>query len=94
MKAEIGKGAAADTIEDFSAVGLDVIDLTALDASTKAKGNQAFHYIGSQHFHHKAGELSFSNHILSGDINGDGKVDFQINVLNIDTLRAGIDIHL
>jgi len=94
VKAEIGKGAAGDTIEDLSAVGLDVIDLTALDASTKAKGNQTFHYIGSQHFHHKAGELNFTNHVLSADTNGDGKADFQINVLNVDTLTKGIDIHL
>jgi serralysin len=55
---------------------------------------QAFHYIASKHFHHKAGELNFSNHVLSGDTNGDGKADFQIHVLNVDTIIKGIDIHL
>jgi hypothetical protein len=84
------KGAGRDVIFDFDGtrdVGddLDLIDLSGIDAK-KGHGNQAFHFIGAQKFHHKAGELQVKYNsvtdiaIVSGDIDGNGKADFQIEV--------------
>jgi Ca2+-binding RTX toxin-like protein len=94
--ADSKKGVAhRDVIEDF-APG-DHIDLKKIDANTKVAHNQAFHFIGALHFHHKAGELHFvvqdlgGDHdvVVEGDVNGDGKADFQIEVQNeIDNLTS------
>ena len=45
---EAGKGSARDVIRDFSRAQGDDIDLSAIDANTKAAGNQAFSFIGGQ----------------------------------------------
>jgi len=72
-----------DTITDFLH-GTDHFDLAGLDANSKAKGDQAFHFLGSADFHHKAGELhmarSGADTVLSGDVNGDGRADFAITL--------------
>jgi len=80
------KGAAhRDVIQDF-VQGSDLIDLHKIDANANKAGNQTFHFIDAQHFHHKAGELRVTHNavtdiaIISGDTNGDGKADFQIQV--------------
>jgi serralysin len=57
------------------------------------RGIQAFHFIGSQAFHshgstHVYGELRYANHILQGDVNGDGKADFEVHV-NAASLATG-----
>jgi Ca2+-binding RTX toxin-like protein len=71
-----------DTIMDFSHDQGDRIGLAALDANTKAGGNQAFSFIGDDSFHHKAGELravhSGATTVVFGDVNGDAKADFAI----------------
>ena len=63
-----------------------------LDASTKKAGNQAFAFIGTQGFHHQAGELHYlksgANTIIEGDVNGDGKADFQIGLTGLKTLTS------
>jgi serralysin len=89
----IGKGANRDVIQDFASSDLDVIDLSSIDANTQKAHNQAFHFIGSHAFHHRAGELHFINHILSGDVNGDGKADFEIGIPLPANLAAS-DFHL
>jgi serralysin len=66
-----------DTIKDFEC-GRDKIDLSCIDANTHCKGNQEFKWIGDHKFTHKAGQLSFKDGILKGDVNGDCKVDFKI----------------
>jgi len=80
-------GAQRDTIFDFSHIEGDKIDVHRIDANTKAGGNQNFHFIGSQHFHHRPGELHFVKHgtfvTVEGDVSGDGKADFQIDVQNL-----------
>ncbi len=39
-----------------------------------------FLFIGATDFHSKPGELRYANHILSGDVIGDGKADFEVFV--------------
>jgi serralysin len=84
------KGANRDVIIDFSGIralcgDLDEIDLSGIDAK-KGHGNQAFHFIGANKFHHKTGELQVKYNavtdvaIVSGDIDGNGRADFQIEV--------------
>ncbi len=71
-----------DEITDFSQVDHDLIDLSAVDASSKAAGDQAFTFIGAASFHNVAGELRFQqvsgNTYIFGDTNGDGVSDFTI----------------
>jgi serralysin len=85
---ETVKGSSRDQILDFSHSQGDKIDLSTIDAKTHASGNQAFHFIGTHAFAHHDGELRFANHILQGDVNGDGKADFEIHV-NATSLVAG-----
>jgi Ca2+-binding RTX toxin-like protein len=86
------KGALRDVILDFSSSDGDMIGLNQIDAK-KGGGDNAFHFIGKQHFHHKAGELHFVNKgaflLVEGDVNGDGKADFQIEVHGVATLAPG-----
>jgi Ca2+-binding RTX toxin-like protein len=78
-----------DIITDF-ATG-DKIDLSLIDANSNTSAvNDAFSYIGAGAFTKVAGQLHFDafTHNLSGDINGDGKADFEINLVGITTLTA------
>ncbi|HST10378.1 MAG TPA: M10 family metallopeptidase C-terminal domain-containing protein [Terriglobales bacterium] len=78
-------------ITDFAS-GQDDIDLNAIDANSKMSGNHNFKFIGSLGFHHKAGELQVKYNaatdigIVSGDIDGNGKADFQIEVHSASAL--------
>ena len=98
------KGANRDVIADFidinmAAPGSDLIDLKTIDAKSHKLGNQAFHFIGTQKFHDKKGELRYKlvdntgtaddKTIVEGDTNGDGKADFQIELTGLHTLAAG-----
>ncbi|HEY8277857.1 MAG TPA: PQQ-dependent sugar dehydrogenase, partial [Methyloceanibacter sp.] len=85
---EAGKGSHRDNIVDFHRSQNDMIDLTGIDANTHKGGNQAFKFIGLHGFTHHAGELRVSRHVLQGDVNGDGKADFEIHV-NISHLKVG-----
>jgi hypothetical protein len=80
--AESPSGAKRDVILDFTPT-LDLIDLTLIDAKRGGSDNH-FKFIGTAHFHHKAGELHYLKHanflLLEGDTNGDGRADFQIEV--------------
>lgn len=72
-----------DMIYDFSRSQGDRIDLSAIDASTKSSGDQAFTFIGEKSaFTGKAGELRYVNSggdtFVYGDVNGDRKADFAI----------------
>lgn len=82
-----------DKITDFSH-NRDNIDLHTIDANTKKAGNQNFKFIGKDAFHKIAGELHFryeggSKTIVEGDVNGDGRADFQIELAGHKTLTAG-----
>ncbi|WP_052120505.1 calcium-binding protein [Inquilinus limosus] len=82
-------GAGRDVITDFSHSQGDKIDLHYIDANTKVAGDQAFSFIGSANFTGVAGQLHFQGGILSGDINGDGHADFEIQVKGAATLVIG-----
>jgi serralysin len=56
-------------------------------------GNQAFTFIGKSAFTGKAGQLTFANGVLSGDVNGDAIADFQVAVSRLKTLSKG-DLYL
>ncbi|MEZ5891522.1 MAG: M10 family metallopeptidase C-terminal domain-containing protein, partial [Xanthobacteraceae bacterium] len=84
--------ASRDIITDFQR-GKDRIDLKTIDAVKGLSGDQKFTFIGKQGFHHKAGELHYKvsggHAIVSGDINGDAKADFEIELLGITALAKG-----
>ncbi len=60
---------------------------------SRAAGNQVFKLIGTAGFHKTAGELRFQmlnptgaandKTIVEGDINGDGRADFQIELTGL-----------
>jgi Ca2+-binding RTX toxin-like protein len=93
-KTETVKGLNRDVIQDFSGFGLqgDLIDVHGIDANTTRGGNQNFKFIGAQKFHHRAGELQVKYDantdigIVAGDIDGNGKADFQIEVHSLNAL--------
>lgn len=71
-----------DRIKDF-AKG-DRIDLSGIDANTKLAGNQVFNFIGSAWLG-SAGDLGFyrdarGHTSVQGDVNDDGKYDFNIQL--------------
>lgn len=85
-------GANRDVITDFSqVVDHDLINLLAIDAK-KGGADNAFMFIGKHAFHHKAGELHYIQNsafqIVEGDVNGDGRPDFQIEVHGGGALHA------
>ncbi len=90
-------GTTRDLITDFNGAD-DVIDLLTIDASSKTAGNGAFTFIETSGFHKVAGELRYSQKnvvgtdndrtIVAGDVNGDGKADFQIALKGLITLAA------
>ena len=80
-------GANRDFITDFTRgtnVTGDDIDLSTIDARTTLGGNQAFSWRGTLAFTKVEGQLRFIDQGLSclvqGDVNGDGKADFEIMV--------------
>lgn len=85
MKPDDSRPTYRDTITDFKH-GQDHIDLRAIDASTRAAGDQAFTFIGSSAFAGKAGQLKFASGVLSADVNGDKAADFAVNVTGLTTM--------
>ncbi len=78
--------ATRDVITDFE-VGFDQIDLSAIDAKSTTAGDDAFTFIGSDvAFGRNAGELRArwvnGSQIVEGDINGDAKADFSIEIID------------
>ena len=84
-----------DLINGFER-GVDLIDLSAIDANEGQAGNQAFVFIGGAAFTPgTAGQLRFHTWgqdndygILEADVNGDGRADFQIFVNQVDAMSA------
>lgn len=77
-------GGTIDTIDDFRTQQGDRIDLSAIDAKVNSSGEQAFTFIGSNAFTPGVeGELRFDAGVLSADVDGDGVVDFSVNITNV-----------
>jgi len=86
----------ADTIVDFTTG--DKIDISQIDAQVQASGyglpgDQAFVFIGQNHFHnHTGGELRYEvsggNTYVYGEFNGDTNADFCIKLDGVHTLTA------
>ena len=74
------KGKSRDVITDFLRSDHDLIGLEGIDANTHKAGDQKFHFIGHKDFGEKSAQLRFEKGIVSGDVNGDGKADFEIGV--------------
>jgi serralysin len=85
---ESGVGSKRDVIADFHRSEFDIVDLSTIDANELISSNQKFTFIGGQSFHDKAGELRFSNGVISGDTDGDGVSDFQIKMNNVTKMYA------
>jgi Ca2+-binding RTX toxin-like protein len=86
-------GRNADHITDFE-LG-DLIDLSLIDASSRAAGDQAFNWIGLGAFTGSAGQLRYqvidgSAH-LYGDTNGDRTADFEIVLDQVTALPPPTD---
>lgn len=85
---EARSGSGRDRILDFLA-STDRIDVSGIDADTANLGNQGFSYIGSAQFSAVAGQLRFGNGVVSGDVDGDGRADFEIEIGNQVGLTQG-----
>lgn len=85
--AEAGDGALRDVIIDFQPM-LDHVNLRGIDADFVRPGNQAFAFIGGAAFSGTPGELAYRGGVLRGDVNGDGRADFQIDIGNSVLLGA------
>jgi Ca2+-binding RTX toxin-like protein len=89
----IGSGSSRDIIADF-VEHVDRLDLSAIDANSRLGGNQAFTFldVAGSAFTRVAGQLHYEysggNTIVSGDINGDGVAEFQIQLNGLHTLSA------
>jgi len=82
-----------DSITDFTS-GQDFLDLNGIDSNTVLAGNQNFRYIAGLAFGGVAGELRLENELLSGDINGDRKADFELNLVGVTSLMVTTDLRL
>jgi Ca2+-binding RTX toxin-like protein len=86
-----------DRIADFKRSEGDKINLSAIDASLTASGNQAFSFIGAAAFGGVAGQLRYQysagQTVVSGDVDGDGVADFAI-ALQGNIALIGTDFYL
>lgn len=80
-----------DTVQDFS-IGVDDIDLSAIDADATTAGNQAFIFRGTGAFT-AAGQVRLAvaagDTVVQADTNGDGTADLSILIDNATGLTAG-----
>ncbi|MDB5541663.1 MAG: exsH 1 [Devosia sp.] len=98
-KEDSGVGAAnRDYLYDFK-LGEDTLHFGMMDANEKHASNQAFDFIGDAAFSGTAGELHYAFEtfsdgvadvtVVSGDTNGDGVADFEVQLWGHMTLTAG-----
>lgn len=82
-------GSARDLVRDF-VVGIDLIDLAAIDARPDVAGDQAFAYSGSQAAAWSVWAVSNSSGILlRADGTGDRVADFEVLLASTGTFSAG-----
>ncbi len=72
-----------DTITDFEGKKGDRLGITAILDGDNPFQNPGWNYIGNGAFTGAAAELRFQHGWLLGDVNGDGKADLNIHLLNV-----------
>lgn len=81
-----------DRITDYDRAAGDRMDISAIDADTVEAGDQAFVFIGTAAFTHRAGELNYivtsTGTVASGDVDGDGFADFKISLQGVPAVIA------
>jgi serralysin len=87
-----------DEILDWSS-GDDMIDLRRIDADTTQAGNQAFSWIGLKSYSGTAGELRYVTDgsfysMIGGDVDGDRKSDFHIEIRGGSVSLSAADFYL
>jgi Ca2+-binding RTX toxin-like protein len=93
--AESKVGVARDRIYDFVAK-IDKIDLSGIDASTKASGDQVFKFTATtakaNSVWYKSadvdGSIKTKDIIIYGDVNGDAKADFEIGLVGVTSIAS------
>lgn len=87
-------GASQRDFINFFERGVDLIDLSAVDANSNVGGNQAFNFVGGARFSGSAGELRVLDLggpnalILEADVDGDGGADMQIFIRGQTSMLA------
>ena len=94
---DFGPAGLEDRIMDFNHAQGDRVVLTQVDANSLLGGDQAFSFLGTGAFTHKAGQLDYAlvgnDAMVYGDVNGDGVADFQIRLVGVHAL-VGADFLL
>lgn len=84
--------AGRDLITDFSRKQEDLLDLSDMDARAATMADDAFTYIGATKFTGAAGQLNIAfkngNTFVQGDVDGNGVVDFAIELTGKINLTA------
>ncbi|AUW59595.1 hypothetical protein C1T17_17425 [Sphingobium sp. SCG-1] len=79
-----------DLIVDFSHSEGDLIDLSRIDAAVSSTADDAFIFVGAGAFTGQEGELRYvvsnGDAVVEGDVDGDGLVDFAIQLRGVGTL--------
>lgn len=88
---------APEIIADFNRAEGDIVALSMIDARSATAADEAFSWIGTRAFSGVAGELRYTvvsgDAFVSGDVNGDGRADFTIELLGVTSL-ASSDFYL
>ncbi|MES2844203.1 MAG: M10 family metallopeptidase C-terminal domain-containing protein [Pseudomonadota bacterium] len=88
-KDESAVGTKRDTIYDFVS-GIDDIDLSGIDANSRTSGDDVFEFSGTTTQAHSVWYTAGRGEVIvRGDVNGDGRVDFEIRVVGVSALTAG-----
>lgn len=86
--ADSAAGTKRDVIYDFVS-GIDLLDVSALDADTGVEGDGAFDFAGRIATSHALWfTQSGSDILLHGDVNGDAKADFEVKLVDVLSLSA------
>lgn len=87
--ADSGMGVARDRIHDFQP-GVDRIDLHAIDANTRIAGNQTLDFSDTANAANAIWTVRVgANTLIRGDVTGDGRADFEIELRNVAQIREG-----
>jgi serralysin len=82
-----GIGRAADIIRDFQR-GIDLIDLSGIDANRSLSGDQHFSFASGARAYSVWAVQSKGTLIIWGDTTGDHKADFEIRLTGVNGLSA------